>query len=194
MRLSRGLAGLILAAFLSGCATHLMSVPAGLKLLPDEPTLWKLSLERGDRPLYTGLLILKRDADGERLVLLDSTGIKLLEERVTGRGEVVGIKALPQVADRGLPQFLGRSIYRLFMTDAPEAGEACRPQTTGELCLGFDPAGRLVKIRSWGHFVLWWGKYSINNEQPNGHAAEAALAEGWFAPEVKLQRQFEAAE
>ncbi len=194
MILPRGLTGLILAALLSGCASHLSPPPAGLELLPAEPTLWKLSLARGDRTLYAGLLLLSRVEVGERLILLDSTGIKLLEEQVTGAGEVIGIKALRPVADRGLPDFLGRSIYRLFLTVPPESGEICRPQGLGELCLGLDPAGRLIKIRRWGPFVLWEGDYSINNEGPRRQTAEANLAEGWFTPEVRLQRQFGATE
>jgi hypothetical protein len=190
----RGLTGLILAALLSGCASHLAPAPAGLELLPAEPTLWKLSLARGDRTLYSGLLLLNRGEAGGRLVLLDSTGIKLLEERVDGGGEVSGTKALRQIADRGLPAFLGRSIYRLFLTAPPERGETCRPQSPGELCLGLDSSGRLVKIRRWGPFVLWEGAYSINNGEPVRQALEASLGEGWFTPEVRLRRQFEAAE
>jgi hypothetical protein len=190
----RGLAGLILAALLSGCASLLTPPPPGLELLPAEPTLWKMSLARGDRTLYSGLLLLSRVEGGGHLILLDSTGIKLLEERVNGVGEVFGIKALRPVADRGLPAFLGRSIYRLFLTAPPEFGETCRPQSSGELCLGLDPAGRLLKIRRWGPFILWQGAYSINNEEPVHETVEARLGEGWFAPEVKLQRQFEAAE
>jgi len=190
----RGLTGLILAALLSGCASHLAPPPTGLELLPAEPTLWKLSLARGDRTLYSGLLLLSRVEAGGRLVLLDSTGIKLLEERLDGVGEVSGIKALRQVADRGLPALLGRSIYRLFLTAPPEAGKTCRPQSPGELCLGLDSAGRLVKIRRWGPFVLWEGAYSINNGEPVRQTVEASLGGGWFTPEVRLRRQFEAAE
>lgn len=188
MRSRYGLAGLILAVLLSGCATRLSPPPAGLELLPPEPTLWKLSLARGESTRYSGLLLLSRSEPGVHLVLLDATGIKLLEERVTESGEVVGIKALRPVADRGLPAFLGRSIHRLFLTELPAPGETCRTQATGELCLGLDPAGRLVKIRRWGPFVLWEGVYSIINEGPVGQTDKASLAGGWFSPEVRLQR------
>ena len=113
---------------------------------------------------------------------------------MTGAGEVTAIKALRPVADRGLPAFLGRSIQRLFLTEPPLAGDSCRAENVGQLCLGFDPTGRLRKIRRWGPFVLWEGEYSINNEEPAGQTVEATLAGGWFAPGVRLRRQFGAAE
>jgi hypothetical protein len=182
-------AALLAALLLSGCASRLTPPPAGLELLPAEPTLWKMSLRRGERPLYAGLLLLRPEGEGGSLVLLDSTGIKLLAEQVTGDGEVVAVKALRPVADRGLPAFLGRAAHRLFWTGLPAAGETCRPLTPGELCLGLDEGGRLVKIRRWGPFVLWRGGYSINNEGPVPRVVEARLDGGWFTPGIDLRRQ-----
>lgn len=185
--------GLVCVALLSGCGARLAPPPSGLELLPAEPSLWKLSLERRGRPLYAGLLLLSRTQEGGRLVLLDATGIKLLEELVASDGEVTGIRALRPVADRGLPVFLGRSIHRLFLSGEPAPGESCLAQASGELCLGLDEAAGLVKIRRWGPFVLWQAAYSINNEGPVRRALEARLDGGWFAPEVKLERQLEPA-
>jgi hypothetical protein len=128
------------------------------------------------------------------MVLLDPTGIKLLEGRVQVSGELLGVKALRPVADRGLPDFLGRVLQRLFLLPPPPAGATCRPAGLGELCQGLNEAGRLVRIRRWGPFVLWAADYSINNESAAPLLTSARLAEGWLAPEVGLARRLEPSE
>ncbi len=172
-------------ALLAGCAPILNPPVPGLALRPVAPTLWKLTLRHGGRPLYAGLVLLRPEAGGTEVVLLDATGIKLLAERVTAGGEVVEVKALRPVADRGLPDFLGRAVYRLFLAGEATPERICRPAGLGELCLGRDEQGELVKIRRWGPLVLWRAYYSINNDK----VSAARLPGGWFTPEVRLERQ-----
>lgn len=190
----RALTMLLLAALLGGCAAHLRPAPAALVMLPSEPTLWKLALRRGGEPRYTGLLLLSRGEEGVGMVLLDATGIKLLEGRVAESGEMDAVKALRPVADRGLPDFLGRVVQRLFLLAPPPGGEICRPEGYGKLCQGLNEAGRLVRVRSWGPFVLWAADYSINNESASPLLTTARLGQGWLAPEVGLERRLETGE
>lgn len=192
--LGRALTMLLLAALLGGCATHLCPAPAAPVMLPNGPTLWKLALRRGGEPLYTGLLLLSGGEEGVGMVLLDASGIKLLEGRVAESGEVVAVKALRPVADRGLPDFLGRVVQRLFLLGPPPVGETCRPEGFGELCQGLDDAGRLLRFRSWGPFVLWAADYSINNEVVPPLLTSARMGQGWLAPEVGLERRLETGE
>ncbi|HSH12727.1 MAG TPA: hypothetical protein VLA15_03225 [Desulfurivibrionaceae bacterium] len=190
----RALPLLLLATLLGGCAAHLRPAPAASVMLPSEPTLWKLALRRGGEPLYTGLLLLSRGEEGAGVVLLDATGIKLLEGRVAESGEMIAVKALRPVADRGLPDFLGRVVQRLFLLAPPPVGETCRPEGFGKLCQGINDAGQLVRIRGWGPFVLWAADYSINNEVAPPLLTTARMGQGWLAPEVGLERRLEAGE
>jgi len=186
---------LLCGLLLTGCATTLRPPPADLVFLPAEPSLWKLSLRHHDQPLYAGLLALSRGPDGSAgMVLLDPTGIKLLEGRVAAAGEIFAVKALRPVADRGLPAFLGRAVQRLFLGVVPGSGQVCREESPGELCLGLDERDRLVKIRSWGPFVLWGADYSLNNDGEAPLVIGAALDGGWLTPEVRLERRFEESE
>ncbi len=184
-------AALLFAALLVGCAASLTPAPTNPALLPAEPTLWKLALRRGGEPRYTGLLLLSRAEEGIGMVLLDPTGIKLLEGRVKESGAVAEVKALQPVADRGLPDFLGGVVQRLFLLAPPPVGEPCRPEGFGKLCQGLDESGRLVRIKSWGPFVLWAADYSINNEIAPPLLTGARLDEGWLTPEVGLERRLE---
>ncbi|NTV15348.1 MAG: hypothetical protein HGA96_15695 [Desulfobulbaceae bacterium] len=179
------------AALLAGCAATLRPAPGEQTQLPAAPTLWKLALRRGGEPLYTGLLLLNRDEQGTGMVLLDATGIKLLEGRLTASGELSGVKALRPVADRGLPDFLGRAVQRLFLLAPPPLGETCRPEGWGQLCQGLDESGRLVRIRRWGSFRLWAADYFLDNAGPTPLLAGARLAQGWLTPEVGLERRLE---
>lgn len=182
---------LLLAALLAGCAAGLPRSAAAPELLPAEASLWTLALRRGGEPLYSGLLLLSRGEDGAGLVLLDATGIKLLEGRVNQAGEMSGVKALRPVAERGLPEFLGRVVQRLFLLAPPPPGETCRPAGFGQLCQGLAADGRLVRLRRWGPLSLWEADYSINNEATLPVVAGARLAEGWLTPEVALTRRLE---
>jgi len=187
----RPLAVALLVALLGGCAAALRPAAADLSGLSAEPTLWKLALRRGGEPRYTGLLLLSRGEEGVGMVLLDPTGIKLLEGRVKETGEIAEVKALRPVADRGLPDFLGGVVQRLFLLAPPPAGATCRPAGFGQLCQGLNESGQLVRIRSWGPFVLWTADYSINNEMAPPLLTGARLGEGWLAPEVGLERRLE---
>ncbi len=179
---------LLSAALLGGCAANLRPSSADLRLPPSEPTLWKLALRRGGEPLYTGLLLLSRDEMGAGVVLLDATGIKLVEGFVSESGVLSGVKALRPVADRGLPKFLGQTVQRLFLAAPPPDGETCRPEGWGKLCQGVDASGRLLRIRSWGPLLLWAAEYSLNTEGPEPLLAGARLGQGWLTPEMGLER------
>jgi len=184
----------LLAIFLGGCATSLHPASVDQVQLPAEPTLWKLALRRGGKPLYTGLLLLSREEQGSTMVLLDATGIKLLEGRLSGSGELTGVKALRPVADRGLPDFLGRAVQRLFFTAPPPVGEVCRPDGWGQLCQGLDESGRLARIRRWGPWALWTADYSVSSEGSAGLLTGARLGQGWLTPEVGLERRLDSVE
>jgi hypothetical protein len=187
----KGFSLALVALLLAGCATHLRPISAAPALLPAEQTLWKLALRRGGEARYTGLLLLSRDEKGVGMVLLDPTGIKLLEGRVNAAGEVAGVKALRPVADRDLPDFLAGVVQRLFLLAPPPVGETCRPEGFGKLCQGLNPSGQLLRIRSWGPLVLWAADYSINNETAPPLLTGARLDEGWLTPEVGLERRLE---
>lgn len=185
-RYSRAL-GLLLALLLGGCAAELLPTQASWPELPAESSLWTLALKRGGEPLYTGLLLLNRDETGVGMVLLDPTGIKLLEGQVLTGGGLSGVKALRPVAERGLPDFLGQAVQHLFLETPPPVGASCRTVERGSLCQGLNQAGGLARVRRWGPFVVWRADYSTDNEGAGSKLTGARLGQGWLSPEVALE-------
>lgn len=178
---------LLLLSQLWSCAPALSTFPESRELFADGQELWEIHLGRGDSGLFAGLLLLDRKGDQLEAVLLDATGIKLLEETVTAGGEVKIVSALPTVRDKRLPAFLGKGLHRLFFNVANLGGEPCRPDGWGELCFGVNDRGTLVKFRKIGPFVLWSADYLINNYDAKAISG-AELRSGWLVPHIRLRK------
>ena len=180
---------LILLGLLTGCGGTVVVSAVPPELSVAEPSLWTVRLGRGDQEIFAGLLALRHEGDAIRAVLLDSTGIKLLEERIASSGEVTVIKAISAVKDKRLPSFLGEGLYRLFFNSDGFGGELCRRDGLARLCLGEQDSGQLVKLRRFGPFVLWRAEYFINNYGSSSVISGARLNSFWPAPYLDLQRR-----
>jgi hypothetical protein len=180
---------LIFLGLLSGCGGGIVVSAVSSDLSIAETSLWTVRLGRGDQEIFAGLLALRNEGDSIRAVLLDSTGIKLLEERISSSGEVQVIKAIPAVRDKRLPSFLGEGLYRLFFNSEGFAGELCRRDGFASLCFGEQDSGQLVKLRRFGPFVLWRADYFINNYGSRSVISGARLNSFWPAPYLDLQRR-----
>jgi len=181
------LCALILAQ-VYGCAVGLQPYPDGDRLFQDSQTLWEIRIDRGGEKLFAGLLALEMKGGSLDAVLLDGTGIKLLEERVLASGEVVNISTLPAIRNKRLAPLLGKGLHRLFFSFGEEEAEACRRHGLLEYCFGVESDGHLVKLRRLGPFVLWSVDYFVNNYDSSLGVNTARLNSGWFAPTLSLKR------
>jgi hypothetical protein len=179
---------IVLLSQIYGCAAGLQPYPQSAELFPDGQTLWQVRLGRGGSQFFAGLLALNKKEDSLEAVLLDSTGIKLLEEKVLSSGQVEVVSVLPAVRNKRLAPFLGKGLFRLFFSPTGLSDEPCRRDGLFELCLGTEDDGHLVKFRRLGPFVLWSVDYFINNHGSGPLVTEARLNAGWFAPYLQLER------
>ncbi len=179
---------IILLSQVYGCGAALQPYPHSAGLFPDGQSLWKIRIGRGESQLFAGLLALNKKAEALEAVLLDSTGIKLLEEKVSASGEVEIVSALPAVRNKRLGPFLGEGLSRLFFMPAGFTDELCRRQGLFELCFGAEKEEHLVKFRRLGPFVLWSGDYFINNYDSEPLVTGARLKGGWLTPYLHLER------
>jgi len=179
---------LVALLLLAGCGTGLQVSNSLPELAGGEPTLWTVRLGRGGSELFAGILVMRRDEDMIKAVLLDSSGVKLLEEDVYRNGEYNITKALPLVRDKGLPAFLGKSLARLFFNNGDFHREVCRWDGFSRICSG-ERGGQQVKLAKFGPFVLWSADYSINNYGPRSLIAGVRLNSFWPAPYLEMERK-----
>lgn len=184
---------ILLSCQLAGCTSVLYPYPQAAELFPDGQSLWQIRLGRGESQLFTGLLALDKKQDRLTAILLDSTGIKLLEESVRSSGEVEIITQLPAVRNKRLAPFLGKGLLRLFFNTPDSHNEPCRRNGLFELCFGVNDKGQLIKSSNMGPFVLWSSDYFINNDGSTPILTETRLNAGWFTPSLQLNRNSEEA-
>ncbi|MEN8142278.1 MAG: hypothetical protein ABFQ82_01615 [Thermodesulfobacteriota bacterium] len=181
---------LALISQLYGCGAGLQGLATLPALHPDRPSLWQVNIGEGESAVFTGLLVLKPEGDVLRAVLLDSMGIKLLEEKIGRGGEVEIVSGIEAVTSRRLPAFLGEGIHRLFFSPGPQDGKICRSDgIVAKVCLGEKGVGHLVKLRRTGPFVLWSVDYFINNYDSFAEMTGARLDSGWFVPSLHLKKK-----
>lgn len=94
--------------------------------------LWRLTISQGEEQKFAGLLGTRFENDGLHYVLLDGTGITLLEARLDAAGERQTLRELGVFEGHRLPDFLGTSLYRIFLLE-PD-GSPCGRNFLLRLC------------------------------------------------------------
>ncbi len=184
----RSLTAIFMIVFLGGCSGILHPSVVHDQMLPPGRSLWRLTIGDQDKPEYTGLLALRDSGDMLDLVLLDSTGIKLLSQRIYPDGEIEIQSAVPLVKEKGLPAFLGKGLSRIFQHDEKNAAQPCYRDVLVKKCFGEDSKGRLVKSGHIGPFKLWSAEYFINKDKKGReHLSDVTLDRGWFVPALRLE-------
>lgn len=171
-----------------GCAASLKPYPASSELVTDGQSLWTARIGRGDSQLFAGLLALNKKGEELGAVLLDSTGIKLLEEKILATGDVEVVSSMAAVRNKRLGPFLGEGLFRLFFNHQGMNNEPCRQDGLFELCFGIDDEEHLVIFKRLGPFVLWSGDYSINSYDSGSELTGARLNSGWLTPYLHLEK------
>lgn len=119
--MTRHLLFLTIAALLTlpGCANNLRQMPPPFSVA--EPmaaeNIWKIHYFQGNGEIFSGLLATRRQQDQLHLVLLDPTGIKLLEEEVAKTGDFRVISGVEAVQKHGFPGYLAGLCRRIFLLD-----------------------------------------------------------------------------
>lgn len=191
--MKRAMLLIVLLCQVYGCANVLQPYPQAAELFPDGQSLWQIRLGRGESQLFTGLLALDKEQDQLTAILLDSTGIKLMEESILATGKIEVITLLPAVRNKRLAPFLGKGLFRLFFSTTDFKDEPCQRNGLFKLCFGVNDDGQLIKSRNMGPFVLWSSNYFINNHGSTPGLTEVKLNAGWFTPYLQLKKSGEEA-
>ena len=148
----------LLAQLFVGCA-----IPGRSPVMPvyenaGSPVLWKVQIYRWEEAVFSGLLLTNIDnEDGISYVLLDGTGIKLLQARMAADGEQVVSAVLPPLRNKRLPEFMAGALRDIFLREPDGAG--CDRNGLMWICLESGDEQVLKKAGA-GPFTFWSVQYA----------------------------------
>jgi hypothetical protein len=175
---------ILIIQFISGCSINKIPEHADQHFLYVDESLWKLTIEKWGTERFTGLLAVRTLSPDFHLVLLDATGIKLLETVISNKSDVRVVFALKPIRDRGLPEYLSKSTLRIFETMSDEIH--CFRHGLIRICKKRPASDVERKEARVGPFLLWSVEYFYNKNISEGFVC-AVLQEPWRHSKLTLE-------
>ncbi len=176
---------LVVSAQLFGCSAQDMRpfprIPAALST---SESLWQVRIEHWRKERFSGLLALRKAGEDIGVVLLDSTGIKLMEAVVSRDRAPRIIYAMHAIREHNLPDYLCRSLQRIFHVE-PD-GQPCSRAWLYSLCRYALTSEHGIKRAGYGPVVLW--KVDFFTDSSNADPMVRSIRySSWPGPKLKLE-------
>jgi hypothetical protein len=107
----------LLCLSLSACSLSLRPSSRPIEGGEGEAQLLNIRIERWGEVRFSGLLALRQAGEGMYYVLLDATGVKLLEVAVAGDGKHRVLHAKGALQDSGLDEYLAVVLARIYLNE-----------------------------------------------------------------------------
>jgi hypothetical protein len=170
--------------FISGCAIN--KIPEyNAQHFHVKESIWKLTIEKWGTERFSGLLAVRTLGPDFHLVLLDATGIKLLETVMSDGNDVRVVSAVKAVRDRGLPEYLSKSTLRIFDTMSDDVH--CFEYGLIRICKKKPASNVERKEARFGPFLLWSVDYSYIKNVTEGFAGVVLLQGPWRCSKLTLE-------
>ncbi|MDP3479562.1 MAG: hypothetical protein Q8R88_07305 [Desulfoprunum sp.] len=150
----------VIFLFLQGCAAgnHPLGPTVLAPTADSSPAFYTLTLKDTAKVRFNGLLGISAGKDGLHYILLDATGITLIEARIDIQGNVSQQRILGPLQKSGLPGYLAGALRRIFLEQP--APLPCEDHFLLTFCEERQPAGSGRKwLRTWP-FTWWSLQYS----------------------------------
>ncbi len=157
---------ILIIQFISGCGINKIPEHADQHFPYVEESLWKLTIEQWGTERFTGLLAVRTLGPDFHLVLLDATGIKLLEIAMSDGSDVRVVTAVKAVRDRGLPKYLSRSTSRIFDNTSDDVN--CSRHGFIRICKKKPASDVERKEARFGLFLIWSVEYFYSKDVTEG--------------------------
>jgi hypothetical protein len=175
---------ILIIQFIPGCGINKIPEHVDQHFMYVDESIWKLTIEKWGSERFTGLLAVRTLGPDFHVVLLDATGIKLLETKVTQGSDVTVVFALKPVRDRGLPEYLSRSISRIFYAMSRDVD--CSRHGLIRICKKKPASDKERKEARFGPFLIWSVDY-FYSEEVDERFAGAVLREPWKRSKLTLE-------
>lgn len=149
-----------------------------------ETHLMKIRIKQWGNTRFSGLLVLQNHSTEVYYILLDATGVKLLEARVEKNGDYEIIRASGPVKDTQIPDFLAKSLQRIYLIEPVTA--PCSRNMLLWLCLEESADRHVIKYARAGLFTLWSVDYKYDSNSTDW--LEVSMSLPWFGVKLTLIR------
>jgi len=162
------------------------SVYQGINLLDGEgaSTLYNIRIVRWGDLQFSGLLVLQYRQDGLYYVVLDATGVKLIEAEVTLSDDHRLIRALGPLKKSQLPRYLSISLKRIYLL------EPLQSPCSHEFMLSF--CRERLQERGWRKYVES-GPFTVWEVSKNGMDGDKedliVYSQPWLGMKVVLEEK-----
>ncbi len=147
----------------------------------DQSLLWKIQFHRWSKPVFTGLLGLRLQKNSLHYVLMDGSGITLIQAQVSHDGNISGQKGVNHITKSELPEYLAESLQKIYFLE-PKA-QQCSTTFFFKLCRK-KGKNMIVKHLSLGPFTLHRTEYKINRE---GKQTMILFSQPWYGIRITLK-------
>ena len=175
---------ILIIQFISGCSINKIPGYNDQHFPYVEESFWKLTIEQWGTVRFTGLLAVRTLGPDFHLVLLDATGIKLLETVISNKSDVRVVSAVKAMRDRGLPEYLSKSTSRIF--DTMSGDVHCFEYGFTRICKKKPASDVERKEARFGPFLLWSIDYFYSKDTSEGFVC-AVLQEPWRRSKLTLE-------
>jgi len=180
----RGILFILIIQFISGCGINKIPEYNEQHFIHVEESLWKLTIEKWGAERFTGVIAVRTLGPDFHLVLLDATGIKLLETAMSDGSDVKVIAAVKAIRDRGLPEYLSESTLRIFDTMSDDVH--CFRHGFIRICKKKPALDVERKEACFGPFLVWSVDYFYSKDVTEGFVC-AVLQEPWRRSKLTLE-------
>lgn len=149
-----------------------------------ETQLMKIRVKQWGSTRFSGLLVLQKHSAEVYYILLDATGVKLIEARVEKNGDYEIIRTSGLVKDTQMPDFLAKSLQRIYLIEPDTA--PCSRNMLLWLCLEESADQHMIKYARAGPFTTWSVDYKYDSNSTSWH--EASMSIPWLGVKLILIR------
>lgn len=149
--------------FLTSCSMPVTKTINVLQPFPDDsPQLKKIVIRSFGTEKFSGLLGLMEQQDGLYYILLDATGIKLLEAEIKIDGKYFITNGIKKLTEGSLPGVLAQSLRRIYIVEPAEL--PCSTYFFQRLCRKKLNDDKWIKYSDQGPFTHWIVHFDGNTD------------------------------
>ncbi len=146
-----------------------------------EAGLYNIRIERWGKIRFSGILALQQRKEGLSYVLLDATGVTLIEAEVSLSGDHRLIRANGSLKISQLPHYLSTSLKRIYLLDPLQS--PCDRTLFFSFCKEPSGAQEWQKYVQAGPFTVWKVEKS---ERDGGKEETTVYSQPWLGVRIAL--------